>query len=105
VNKIGELKREWIETFRRLVDAERAVLSVPVSADEGPLDAQREACGCKIKYKLLRFEYTTLRIDERDALALENKTRLQLSRGQVIVHLAQPSHMLESRHANEHVAI
>lgn len=43
------------------------------------------------KPHLLRLEYTTLRIDERDALALENKTRLQLSRGQVIVHLARPA--------------
>jgi hypothetical protein len=51
----------------------------------------------------LRLEYAALRIDERDALAVENEARLQLFRGQVIVNLAQPSHMLEGRHSHKGV--
>jgi hypothetical protein len=48
----------------------------------------------------LRLKDAALRIDERDTLAIEDEARLQLGRGQVIVHLAQPSHLLESRHAH-----
>ena len=54
---------------------------------------------------LLRLEDAALRIDERNALALEDEAGLQLGRGQVIVDLAQPSHMLESRHAHQGVAV
>ena len=57
---------------------------------EDGLDRQQEP-------HLLRLEDAALRIDERDALAVEHEARLQLGRGQVIVDLAQPSHMLESR--------
>ena len=48
---------------------------------------------------LLRLENAALRIDERDALAVENKTGLKLVCGKLIVHFVQPSNMLESRHA------
>ena len=65
---------------------------------EHSLDRQQEL-------HLLRLEDAALRIDERDALALEDKARLQFGRSQMIVHLAQPSDMLESRHAYERVMI
>jgi hypothetical protein len=45
------------------------------------LDRQQET-------HLLRLEDATLRIDERDAFAFENDTRLQLRRGQVIVDVS-----------------
>jgi len=48
---------------------------------------------------LLRLEDAALPIDQRDAFALENEARVQLARGQVIANFAQPSHMLEGRHA------
>ena len=65
---------------------------------ENGLDRQQEA-------HLLRLEDAALRIDERDALALEDEARLQFGRGQVIVDFAQPSHMLESRHAHQGVRV
>ena len=65
---------------------------------ENGLDRQQKA-------HLLRLEDAALRIDERDALALEHKARLQFGRGQVIVDLVQPSHMLESRHAHQGVGV
>ena len=40
------------------------------------------------KPHLLRFKDAALRIDERDALAFEDKARFQLIRGQVVVYLA-----------------
>jgi hypothetical protein len=43
--------------------------------------------------------------NERDALATVDKARPQLVRRQVIMNLAQPSDMLESRHAHERVTI
>jgi len=52
---------------------------------------------------LLRLEDAALRVDERDALTLEDETGLQFGRGQVIVDFAEPSHMLESRHAHRSV--
>ena len=41
------------------------------------------------------LEHPALRIHERNAFTLEDETGLQLSSGQVIVSLAEPSHMLE----------
>ena len=57
------------------------------------------------KPHLLRLEDAALRIDERDALALKDKARLQLGCGQMIVYFAQPSDMLESRYSYERVTI
>src|SRR5215467_2667811 len=54
---------------------------------------------------LLRLEDAPLWIDKRYALAIENKAGLQLARRQMIVNLAQPSHMLECGYAQEHVTI
>ena len=47
----------------------------------------------------------TLWIDERNALAVEHEARLQLGRGQVIVDLAQPANVIESRHADRGVGV
>ena len=46
-----------------------------------------------------------LRVDERDALTFEDEAGLQFGRGQVIVDFAEPSHMLESRHAHQGVEV
>jgi hypothetical protein len=51
------------------------------------------------------LEYAPLLVDERDALPVEREAGPQLFRGQVIVHLAQPSDMLEGGHANQRIAI
>jgi hypothetical protein len=56
---------------------------------EHSLDRQQEP-------HLLRLENSALRIDERNTLTLEDQARLQLRRRQVIVNLAESSHMLES---------
>ena len=48
----------------------------------------------------MRFEYAALRIDERDAFAVEDEARFQLRRSQMIVHLAQPSNVLEAELAS-----
>src|SRR5262245_22742144 len=50
---------------------------------------------------LLRFEDATSRIDERDAFTFENEAGLQLGHSQVIVHVAQPSNVLEGRQTHE----
>jgi hypothetical protein len=54
---------------------------------------------------LLRLEDATLRIYERDAIAVENETRPQFCRRQVIVHLTQPSDVLEGCHAHAGVSV
>ena len=54
---------------------------------------------------LSRLEDSPLGIDEGDALAFENKTRLQFVGGQMAMHLAQHSNMLESRHPNQCVPV
>jgi hypothetical protein len=54
---------------------------------------------------LLRLENAALRIDQRDPLAVKDKTRSQVRRGQVIVHLAEPSNLLERRHAHKNITI
>ena len=65
---------------------------------EHGLDRQQEP-------HLLRLEDAALRIDERDALAVKDKARLQLGRGEMIVNLAQPSDMLEGRHSRMSVLV
>ena len=44
-------------------------------------------------------------IDERDALAFENKPRFQFVGGQMAMHPTQPSNMLESRHAHRVLSV
>ena len=65
---------------------------------EDGLDRQQEP-------HLLRLEDATLRVNEGNALAPEYEAGLQLGRGQVIMDLVQPSHILESRHAHQGVAV
>ena len=52
------------------------------------LDGQQES-------HLPRFEDAALRIDKREARAVEVETRLQQRRGQLAVGLGQPSEMFE----------
>ena len=52
---------------------------------------------------LSRLEDSPLGIDQREALALENKTRLQFVGGQMVCHLTQHSNMLESSHPHQGV--
>jgi hypothetical protein len=52
---------------------------------------------------LVRFEDAALWINQRYALTLESEVRFQLVRGQMIVDLTEPSHMIECRHAEEPV--
>jgi hypothetical protein len=63
---------------------------------EDGFDRQKEA-------HLFRFINAPPLIDERDAIALKQKTRLYLDLSQVIVDLTEPSHMLESRHPHQGV--
>ena len=44
---------------------------------------------------LMWVKNSALRIHKRNSFTLEDETRLQLGGGQVIVSLAEPSHMLE----------
>ena len=54
---------------------------------------------------LLWLENAALRIHKRNAFTLEDETGLQLGGGQVIVSLAEPSHMLECCHTLGRVTI
>src|SRR5262249_45722624 len=57
------------------------------------------------KSHLLWLEDTALRIDQRNALALEVEAGPQLGRSQVIVHFSQPPDVFQCGHPHEHVAI
>ena len=104
VGRVGVLAHEGVVDGLVAVENLPMHLALVVIPDpaarpwEDGLDRQQEA-------HLLRLEDAALRIDERDALAVEDEARLQLGRGQVIVDFAQPSDMLERRHAHESVAI
>jgi hypothetical protein len=54
---------------------------------------------------LLWLNYAAPRIDERDALPIEKESQVQAGRSQGIVHLAQPSDVLEGCHAHEGITI
>ncbi len=78
-----------------------SLVVIPDSASgfgENSLDRQQKA-------HLLRLKDSALWIDERDAFAIEDEARFKVGRRQMIVYLAQPSNVLESRHSHERVPI
>ncbi|MGZ9083531.1 MAG: hypothetical protein ACXW3U_15750 [Rhodoplanes sp.] len=57
------------------------------------------------KPHLLGLNDAAPRIDERDALPIEKESQVQAGRSQGIVHLAQPSDVLEGCYAHEDITI